>query len=149
MSAKIVINRNNEWVNRRRNFTVWIDGKPAGGVAAGCSVDFPVEPGVHTVQCKINWCGSRERTVTASDAAPVFLSARSGMKYYVFLYILILIALLSRIGFNLAHVPQPTWLPVAEIVLIVPGLLYILYYLTLGRKDYVVLGDEKEDDIFK
>jgi hypothetical protein len=55
--ALIVVHRN-RWHQIWYRFRVSIDGRPAGHVARGGSTEFPVDPGVHTVEAAIDWSHS-------------------------------------------------------------------------------------------
>jgi hypothetical protein len=51
------------WRDRKRNYKIFIDRKPAGVIGAGESRPITVSAGRHVVQLKIDWLGSGALTV--------------------------------------------------------------------------------------
>ncbi|MES2332608.1 MAG: hypothetical protein V4539_23575 [Bacteroidota bacterium] len=145
MATKIVLNRKKEMVNRVRPVQCLVDNVAAGQVASGSSEEFQVTPGIHNVQCGISWFKSNELTVSINEGETRFLRVRSGMKYYTVGYILVLLVLASGLFFRFAHIPRPDLLGLYQVILLVPFLLYVLYYFTLGRKQYLILEEDKEN----
>ncbi len=148
MSTKIVLNRKKEMANRIRKVQVLIDGVESGEIVNGSSEGFEVTPGVHTIQCKVSRFSSEPFTVNIGVNETKFLQVRSGMKYYTIGYILVLVALISVLVFRLAHIPLPSSVSIYQLLVMTPFVLYVLYYSTLGRKRYLVLGEDNEN-IFK
>ena len=58
--ATIRIQRTNEYQNAIRKINIYIDGKKAGSIENGKTIDFSVETGSHTIVAKIDWCRSQE-----------------------------------------------------------------------------------------
>lgn len=56
--ATINIVRRKEYNDRGRSYTIMLDGKYAGTIASGQSVNINTSPGLHTVSLKIDWCSS-------------------------------------------------------------------------------------------
>ena len=96
MATKIILNRKSELMSRARRVKVFIDNVERSTVANCSSEEFLVEPGMHTIQCKINWYSSGELNLLLNEGETKFLCVRSGMRYYFFLYILMLLALVSK-----------------------------------------------------
>lgn len=136
--AKIVITRSNEFANRLRNATIFVDGQNIGAVGNGDVKDFEVQEGNHSLYAQINWGRSRELNFTISSDEKKYFTL-SGYKYSnilapVTLAILVAHLIASKV-FGIHWVAY----------LIIPSFLVMLYYITLGRKDYLIL---KEADIF-
>lgn len=55
------------WRDLFRSYTVTIDGREVGKLKSAETETFPLEPGLHDVRMKIDWCGSP--TVTVDGAA--------------------------------------------------------------------------------
>jgi hypothetical protein len=56
--ALIVVHRGDQWFGRLRRYRVSIDNRPAGYVSRRGPSEFPVEPGVHTVEVAMDWARS-------------------------------------------------------------------------------------------
>ena len=131
-------------MNRMRPYQVWIDGEKKTTLANGQAVELLVAPGSHTITLKINWCSSNTVTVVAT-ASPTYLKVESGLRYYYYLVALLVASFGLSFYYRLMHLPKPTWLNPLSWILVAPAFLYLFYYLTLGRKKYLVLT---EDDGF-
>lgn len=143
MLAKIILSRKNEFMNRARAFKVFIDGEEVGKIGNNKVEEFDIVAGSHTILCKIDWCSSEVYTIQAKEDDTIYLQVKSGMKYFLPMYIIFLGWLAS--GLVIKHkrellgdaYPWVQW-----IVLGVP-FLYMLYYFTLGRKKYLVIDKDK------
>lgn len=142
MTTKIILNRKNEWRNRARGFKVWIDGKEAGTIADGGSEEYAVEPGKHKLQCKIDWCSSPELELTLKEGEALFVQVGSGMKYYSLFTALMVLVLLSGPMIKYLQLKVPEGFTYLQLAVLVPFLLYYLYYLTIGRKRYLLLKED-------
>lgn len=147
MTTKIILNRKPEFINKRRAFQFFIDGKEVSKIKNGGSEEFILEPGTHELQAKINWCSTEVLTVDLKEGETLFLKMRSGMKYFTAAYFLMIAALLSTLIFRYAHIPLPEnfyWYQAAGIA---PFIIYLLVYVTIKRKEYIVIETDK-DTIF-
>ncbi len=88
MSSKVILTRKGEFINRRQRFRVFINGKEAGLIKNDDTEEYELEPGMHTVQCKLNWLSSLVHTVDLKEGANTYLKVSNGMKYYFPLYII-------------------------------------------------------------
>jgi hypothetical protein len=148
MAAKIILHRKNEWPNRRRSVKVLIDHAEQSSVLVNDgSEEYTVEPGLHTLQCKMSWCTSPVLDFDVKDGERKFVRVRGVMKYYMPLYILAALAILTQLFFDFSHQPRPSYLLGLQLVLVLPFLFYNLYYITLAKKKYLVLEEDK-DNIF-
>jgi hypothetical protein len=71
----IVVRTDKSPPDRLRKYTVLIDGKAAGHVGRGQSVQAEVPPGRHEVRLKIDWCGSPSVWVEATPGGRIQLAA--------------------------------------------------------------------------
>jgi hypothetical protein len=145
MAGKIIVSRKGEFANRRRNYRLFIDGKEVGSIKSDSSEEFEVEAGTHTVQCKINWCYSPDFKVDVLEGKNSYIRVASGMKFYPPLLILMFIGVFFPVYFKLAKLTLPDWTNTVKIILVVPALVYLLYYLTLNRKRYLLISDDKNN----
>jgi hypothetical protein len=144
---KIIINRKGEWANRLRKINVFIDGRNAGGVKNDGSEEFVLEPGKHTVECKIDWCSCKPVEMELREGDVKILKLQSGVKYMWVFYIVIIAAFVGRMSYRLSDKPVPDWVDYAQTVLFSLALVYLVYFLTIGRKQYLSLTEDK-DNIF-
>jgi hypothetical protein len=136
--ATIILNRTSEYVNRLRNYGVYIDGKKVGTIANGETKDFVVTPGHHSIVTKIDWCSSKTINFDISNdelkefRVGGFKNAKwlvpTGLIVIVLSYIVNL-----RYGFEYLF------------YLVVPAFLLLVYYLTVGRKRYLTLTETKAE----
>lgn len=56
--AKINLTRKSEFKNALRKYTILVDGNDVGSIGNGKSLQIDIEPGMHTIQAKIDWCTS-------------------------------------------------------------------------------------------
>ena len=130
--ATLTIQRSSEYLNRFRNIEILVDGKRAGKVANGDSLQVEVPTGTHAIQARIDWATSNSVDLTASEGEAYFfqLAGFKGAKWFI------PVALLLTIG---------TWaidylLEVSiSLFISIPILLFMVYILTVGRKKYLTL----------
>lgn len=144
-NAKIILNRKGEWMNRARTFKVLIDGQKAGTIKNDSAEEFLVEPGEHTIRCTIDWCSSPETTIHLGPNEIAYLQVKSGLKYYWPLFILLIAGLLLNLVFVGNPANRPEWSVYLRMVLLLPALLYITYFLTVGRKRYLLIEKDKDN----
>ena len=145
MAAKLILTRKGSVVNRRQRFKVLLDGAEAGQIKNDDTEEFTLEPGKHRVQCKVNWMSSEVQTVDFKDGVNTYLTVGNGLKFIVPLYFLMLAGLLFPFYFHLVKAPVPDYVSTLKVVLILPAILYYLLYLTVFRKKYLVIGEDKSN----
>jgi hypothetical protein len=64
--------------DRMRAYKILIDGAATGTIKAGESITVPVDPGLHSVQLKLDWCTSPTVTVETTTAGSTKLSCSPG-----------------------------------------------------------------------
>ena len=57
--AKLIISRTSELNNRAREFGIYLNNKKIGTIANGETKEFEIEPGIHKINAKIDWCKSQ------------------------------------------------------------------------------------------
>lgn len=134
--AKLIISRSSEYANLLRNIKVYVDGEYVDRVKHGETKTFEVQAGQHTVQAKIDWCGSSTYTfkVGEHDTVTYNLTSFKGNKL-VFGVALVAIVFLAYFkedqSMNLYRYFFMTLLTVAWLIL--------FYFYTLGRSKYLDL----------
>ncbi len=130
--AIIKIERTNEFLNRMRDYKIYIDGKEVGTIANGETKTFETNSGQHTLAAKIDWCASPEILININDAETKKFRV-GGFKSANWL-------IFSGLGVLVLHFLLSETTGINYIIsLLVPIFLLLGYYLTLGRKKYLTL----------
>lgn len=66
--ATLTASRDSGWADRLRKYRVLVDGTEVGRLADGESLQHELQTGRHTVQAKIDWCGSRVLGIDVGDS---------------------------------------------------------------------------------
>jgi hypothetical protein len=109
MEAKLILTRKGTVLNRRQRFKVLIDGIEAGQIKNDDTEEFILEPGVHTLQCKVSWMTSQVETLTLADGSNTYRGVSSGLKFIVPLYCMMLAGVLLPFYFRFAKLPEPDY----------------------------------------
>jgi hypothetical protein len=144
--TKIILTRSSEWMNRLRVYRVFIDGMEIGSVKNGSSEEFAVMPGAHKIQCKQTFYSSPEFDINLRQDEILYLRTRTAARLYWPLYFLLIAGIF--IGFiikNMSQGNRPDWLLWVQIATILPFVVYMLYYFTLGRKKFLMIEEDKEN----
>lgn len=132
--ASIIINRTSEYLNRLRNCDVYIDGKKVDTISNGETKEFNISAGQHSILIKIDWCSSQILLVDINDNETKSFKV-GGFKngnWLIPAALVILSSISSRLfDFNYLF------------YLIIPFFLSMVYYMTLGRKQYLTLKENK------
>ena len=139
--TKIIITRNSQWAYRLRSYKVLIDGIEAGWIKNGSSEEFIVTPGRHKVRCSMNWLYSTEFTVNLIEDEIAYLRVKNAASLYWPLYFLLIAAILLNVIYNNPLV-RPHWVRTAQLIAVIPFLLYALYFNTIGRKRFFALEED-------
>lgn len=131
--SRITITRRREWNNRFRKVGIYLDGEKIGEIANGETRSFDIHPGLHQLRARIDWCGSRQVEFGITQGERRYFSIESFRFGRMIAPIVVGIVLLN-IFYKYA-----VWL-------MLPVFLFLLYFLTLGRNDYLRL---KEEDSWK
>lgn len=145
MPAKLILTRKASILNRRQRYKVLIDGVEAGQIKNDDTEEFILPAGTHTLQCKINWMGSQVQTVELKDGANTYLNVSSGLKFIVPLYFMMLAGVLFPFYFHLAKMPIPSYVNILKIILIYPAILYYIFYISVYKRKYLVIGEDKNN----
>ena len=134
--ATIILNRTSEYVNRLRNYGVYIDGKKVGTIANGDTKEFNVSPGQQSIVTKIDWCSSQTVTFDISNDEVKNFKV-GGFKNAKWLMPTALIVIVLSYIVNLKYGFEYLF------YLVVPAFLLLVYYMTVGRKRYLTLTETK------
>lgn len=134
----IRLKRTSEYNNRMRDYKIFIDGQQVGTIANGETKDFPTTVGQHIVTAKVDWCSSPDISVDINDNQTKNLKV-GGFRNGQFLMpiglgLIVLHFILSKFAdFDYT------------IFLVAPLFLLLVYYLTIGRKNYLTLEEINEN----
>jgi hypothetical protein len=70
------------WRDMARAYVVTIDGRRAGSIRRGQTIDFNVLPGVHGLQLSIDWVGSRMIPFRLDDGQIAEFQCRPGGAFW-------------------------------------------------------------------
>jgi len=130
----IQIKRTSEYINRFRDYQLYLDGVKVGAVANGQTQTLEVTPGRHTLEAKIDWCSSPEIAFDiAGDETRTF--EVSGFKHGN--WVMPLSGGIIGLHFILQIFFQIRFL----IVAVLPVFVVLVYYLSFGRKSYLRLSE--------
>jgi len=134
--AKLIIKRTSEWNNRLRDIEIYLEEEKIGVIGNGEVKVFEIESGEHNLKSKIDWCGSETLTFNLNHNETKTIEL-SGFKLGKFMLPIALI--IGAIYFIFGK--QLNDSPMALIVAFFPVVLYLVYYLTLGRNKYLRLKE--------
>ena len=88
--AELIVRRRAAWYqDRMRDYIVLVDGSERGRVGSDAEVRVRVEPGRHTVQLQIDWCGSPAVDVdVAAGSAQVLDCGPNATPLTAFFYVI-------------------------------------------------------------
>ena len=133
--AKINIQRSSEFINRIRNYRIYIDGKKLGTIENGESKEFEVKEGHHIIEARIDWCGSPKVSVEIrnDEIKTLKVSGFYLSKWIVpIIFSITLLNIAMEIIFDCGYIT----------CLMYASFLILVYYLTIGSKKYLSLNLE-------
>lgn len=133
--AKLIIKRKKELINSMRDIELFLDQTLLGTISNGKTEVFDLEPGTYKLKAEIDWCGSGVQEVEIKDGETRIIEL-SAYKHSNFLLPALLLA--GLLGVVLDNLFQPDLSFLAWIIL-VPGFLYMLYYISFGKNEYLRL----------
>ncbi|MDT0676634.1 hypothetical protein [Autumnicola musiva] len=132
--AKLIVKRNSEWANKMRSMELLLDGKLLDSIEDREIKEFVVSTGKHSLQAKLDWCGSRKLDFELGEN-DIKLVELTG---FVFSKWLLPLALVNAIFlFYLDAVYDVNSLFLAFLMFFFFG--YHLFFLTFGRNHYLQL----------
>lgn len=131
--ATIKIKRTNDYVNALRDYRLFIDGQKIGTIGNNQIKEFDIPIGKHTIIAKIDWCSSPAFSfeTNGQDSKVLLLGGIRNSKWIIpLISISIILALfLKNVSYYLSTA-----------LVLIPSL-YILYQLTIDRKNYLTIRE--------
>ena len=76
----LTVSRQSTLVDFIRSYSIVVDNKKIGKVNNGASNSFTIAPGNHTIEMKIDWCGSKTLQFSATDGETVSFRVVSNLR---------------------------------------------------------------------
>jgi len=143
--TKIILSRPSAWMNRFRSYSIFIDDVLVGSIHNGSSEEFLTTPGTHNIQCKIAWYSSPIYTVSIEQGRSEYLLVKSGITYYWLMLISLFLGITINLFYSQLLDERPLGIFILQLTLILPALLYMLYYLSIGKKNYLIIEEDKDN----
>ena len=131
--STLIIKRSDNY-NKSRDYQIFLDEENIGTISNNQTKIFEVEEGQHTLVAKIGWWSSSKIPLKLHDDDQKNFTV-SGFKNGES----ILIIAAGLLGFN--FISKFLFNNDFEVMLTIPALLLIIYYLTLGQKTYLVFSE--------
>lgn len=146
-TSKVTIYNKEQQVNKLRKINILLDGKYCCAIANGATHSIALTPGAHTLEAKIDWCGSAPVPFEIKDSQQINIAlscnyrpttSRLGKLHAIIffgglilnLYFQSAVLLWSVLGFSFIYQLLEAYKRSGK---------GILYYLTIGRKKYLKL----------
>ncbi|MBS1599619.1 MAG: hypothetical protein JST75_15445 [Bacteroidetes bacterium] len=143
--GKIILTRPSAWMNRFRTYSVFIDDVHAGTIKNGSSEEFLLTPGTHSITCKIAWYSSPVFSISMEQDSVEYLLVKSGIRYYSLMLVCLFAGIIINLFYSQVMNERPLGIFILQLTLILPALLYMLYYLTVGKKNYLIIEEDKDN----
>lgn len=128
----IKIQRLNDYMNRMRDYKIFIDGQQVGTIANGETKVFPATVGQHSVTAKIDWCSSPDILIDSKEDELIHLKVagfKNGNWIMPIAGGIIALHFILSMTLNIEY----------TIYLVIPAFILLMYYFTIGRKKYLTL----------
>ena len=128
----LTIHRQSEWMNRFRVVKIYSNGELLGVVPNNSSRDFQLEIGNHSVEARIDWCGSEPIPLRFSENSHHEINIKGPKFEKLMMFVSTLVGLI--IAFYMITDSVSKLLFFTGLIPIVG---YRLYYFTLGRNSFI------------
>ena len=132
--ATIRLQRTSEYINRFRDYRIFIDEQQVGTIANGETKYFATNEGQHTIAAKIDWCSSPNISfdIKGNQTKRLKLGGFKNAQRLIpiTLGLLVLCSILSKFV-NFGY----------TLLLAAPVFILLFFYLTIGRKKYLTLTE--------
>ena len=135
--ATIKIQRSNEYINRLRDYQIFVDGQKIDTIANGQIKEIQVSAGQHKIFAKIDWVSSQELSLdlAENETKTLHIAGFKNSKWLMALVILIIVP--HEILKWVFHVDS-IWYYILPTIF--AGSLF--FHLSFGRKKYLILTEQ-------
>ena len=134
--ARIVIVRANEFMNRFRSIGLYLDGEHLSDIDNDETIEYEIPAGEYQLVAKIDWCGSQTIKFNVSENENRVFEL-SGFKHnkvmMPFSVILVTLHFIMQLFFGIQ----------LSIFFILPLVLLLLFYISIGRNQYLTLATKE------
>lgn len=137
--ATIKIQRTSEYNNWMKDYKIFIDGKKIGTIKNGETKLFSTLPGQHTLTAKVEWCSSPVISFDINDDEVKTFKV-GGFKNGN--WIMPITGGIIALHFILKLATNSNY----TIFLVIPAFILLVYYLTIGQRNYLVLFEVESNN---
>lgn len=130
--ARIVIVRSNEYMNRFRGFSLYLNGQKLGDIFNDEKEEFEIPEGDHELVAKIDWCSSPVINFSISDNDVQTFNVGDFKHNKIILPMIPSLVFLHLVINAFFHIQL-------SIFFILPLFLLLVFYISIGRKQYLTL----------
>jgi hypothetical protein len=137
--ARIVIVRANEYMNRFRSIGLYLNGEHLSDIDNSETLEYEIPAGEYDLVAKIDWCGSQtiKFKVTENEQRIFDLAGFKHNKVILpFSAILVGLHFIMQLFFGIQ----------LSIFFILPLVLLLLFYISIGRNQYLTLGTKEHGE---
>lgn len=137
--AKLIITRKSEFINSLRDYNIFLNDEIIGSISSGETKEFMIPEGTNILKATDNWYGSKKLEINVSneEAKTVSISGLWPARIMMFFISFIIVVPILFRDFIRSH----EFLKYTFIVLSIIVLLAIIYYLTIGRNNYLEIKE--------
>ena len=138
--GKIKINRSSEWTNKLRKINLYIDDVKIDCIEDGELKTYEVEDGNHSIQAKIDWCGSNKLNIDV-DADGVQINLKANNKVSSLFQI---VGFLTFTSLLLTHLKENGLIGIDLeyfAIAIIPLFAIVFYHIFIGRNKFLKLQE--------
>ncbi|MDM1098120.1 hypothetical protein HX045_14160 [Myroides odoratimimus] len=84
--AKLILRRKKAFVERFRNYTIFLDGEKIGSIANGTEMTFDISEGKHILSTKIDWNTSNAIIFEIAEDQTLYFSVKGANPLYALYY---------------------------------------------------------------
>jgi hypothetical protein len=132
--AKLIIARTSEYNSRFRDYEIYIDERRVATIGNGQTKEINIDSGEHTLFAKIDWAASKRLNfkVELNETKTFKVGGFKNGKWIMPLTLgIIVLSYILKITAGINYL----------FYLAIPPFLILVYYLTLGRKNYLTLKE--------
>ncbi len=128
--SKLIIHRNHQWYSGPRDFNIYLDNRKIGEVGNGDTKEFKISDGSHILFAKIDWFESERIEIELKNGKTQNVNLKSSnLSKFKIPILLIFPFLVYQTDLNLFYLA----------ILFSPFLIFIIYFLTLGKRSLLIL----------
>ena len=125
-------------MNRLRPYKVLVDGVQIGKIANGKMEEFDVSFMNQAIERKVDWCFSNKYLIEGKEGDTICLRVKTGMTGFWIIYpLLIIFFIIPFVFHNFRETTGENIIWIRLVCLGIP-MLYFIYYLTIGRRKYLL-----------